>query len=108
MSATRSNGRSDAYCEKILRLLRKTYLPEHPYAEFAVYRYNSASVHIRILDPDFAGMDIPEREDMVWKVLDELPDPVVQDISVLLLLPPEERDAYSLSTEFDDRSRARL
>jgi hypothetical protein len=108
MSTTRSNGRSDAYCERILRLLRKAYLPDHPHAEFAIFRYNSASVHVRILDPDFAGVDIPEREDMAWKVLDELPDAVVQDISVLLLLPPEERESYSLSTEFDDRSRSRL
>jgi hypothetical protein len=108
MSTARSNGRRDAYSERIHRLLRDKYLPRHPRAEFAVYRASPANVHIRILDPDFRGVDIPERDDMAWEVLDELPDEVVSDISVVLLLPPEERDAYQLSREFDTAPRSRV
>lgn len=108
MSAALSNGREDPFSEQILRTLRAKYLPQHPRAEFAVFRYDPASVHIRVLDPDFAGVDIPEREDMVWQVLDTLPDPVVQDISILLLLPPDERDSYQLSRDFDKPSRSAI
>ena len=101
----RSNGKKDDYSEQILRLLRQKYLPEHPEAEVRAYRYNSASVRIRIIDPDFAGKDTAEREDLVWPMLESLPGRVLEDISVLLLLPPEEKDSSLLSLEFDDPSR---
>src|SRR5207244_950501 len=100
--------RPDAFSERILRLLREKYLPRHPKAEFSVFRSSPANVHIRILDPDVRGVDIPERDDMAWEVLDELPDEVVSDISVVLLLPPEDRDAYELSREFDTPTRSRV
>jgi stress-induced morphogen len=101
----RFNGTKDDYSEQILSLLRQTYLPSHPRAQVRAYRYNSASVRVRIIDPDFAGKDTAEREDMVWPILESLPGRILEDISVLLLLPPEEKDSSLLSLEFDDPSR---
>jgi hypothetical protein len=103
---TDSNGQRDAYSEQIVRRLREKYLPNHPRAEVRAYRYNPASVRVRVIDPDFAGKDTAEREDMVWPVLETLPGHVVEDISILLLLPPEERDSSALSLEFDALSRS--
>src|SRR5438034_14013 len=98
----------DAYSAQILRELREKYLPAHDRAQIKVYRYNSTSIRIRILDPDFAGKSIVEREEMVWPILDALPDEIVQDISILLLLTPEERNSSFLSQEFDTPSRSTL
>ena len=104
----RANGKPDPYCEQIVQLLEREYGAAHPAAEASAYRYNSASVRVRIIDPDFAGKDTAERDDMVWPILEKLPDPVLEDISVVLLIPPEERDSLGLSLEFDAHVRSRL
>ena len=104
----RSAKTTDSQTARIRQKLEEEYLPKHPDAQIDVYRYNPVSIRVRILDPDFAGKDVREREDMVWPILDTLPDRVLTDLSILLLLPPEEREASLLSLEFDDPSRSRL
>jgi stress-induced morphogen len=99
---------NDRYSHQISELLRQKYLPQHPRARIAVYRYNSASVRIRIVDPDFIRKSIVEREQMVWPVLHTLPQEVQNDISLLLLLTPSECKESLLSLEFDDPSPSRL
>ena len=108
MMGLRSKGARDEYGEQIRDLLMAKYLPRHPNAQIATYRYNSVSVRVRVVDPDFAGKDTAERDEMVWPILEELPDKVLQDISILLLVTPEERTSSFLSQEFDTPSRSTL
>jgi stress-induced morphogen len=103
-----SNKKDDKYSRQIEEVLAKEYKPRHPKAQIKAYRYNSASVRVRVLDPDFAGKTIPEREDMVWAILDSLPERVRAEITVLLLLTPEERETSLLSAEFDAPTRSAL
>src|SRR5437660_180346 len=104
--ATRTK-KTDPHVQQILDALQDQYGAKHPKAEIEAYRYNSASIRIRIIDPDFAGKDLVEREEMVWPIIEALPDNVRSEITVLLLLPPKERKHSLLSTEFDERTRSR-
>jgi len=91
----------DDYSRQILQMLSKRYKPLHRKAKIEAYRYNPASVRVRIIDPDFARKSIPERENEVWAILDTLPEEVRSDISILLLITPEERKDSFASMEFD-------
>lgn len=104
--ATQSRRRVEAVWA-IRNILQTHFHLDHPQAVIDVYRYNSACVRIRIIDPSFAGMEIQDREQMVWPILERLPDEIVGQISVLLTIPPEERDDWSLSRDFDERRTER-
>jgi stress-induced morphogen len=99
---------TDTVVSRIRDILETKYLPKHPRAVIDVYRHNSSSVRVRILDPDFARKDVTAREKMVWPVLETLPDNTLSDLAILLLLPPEDRESSLLSLEFDAPSRSRL
>ena len=58
--------------------------------EQVVYRYNAASVRVRVIDPIFAGKNDQERELLVGDFLKSLPEDVEGDIMLLLLLTPSE------------------
>ncbi|HKI20797.1 MAG TPA: hypothetical protein VKA15_23095, partial [Isosphaeraceae bacterium] len=60
----------------------------HPRAKIEIQRKNSVSIRIRIIDPDFKGLDLVERDNQLWKILENLPDEVLSQISLLLLLTP--------------------
>jgi stress-induced morphogen len=86
----------------------KPYVEAHPKAKIEAYRQNNVSVRIRIIDPDFQGLSLAEREEVVWPLLDQVPEDVVADVSLLLLLTPKEK-ADSLATfEFDHPTKSRL
>jgi stress-induced morphogen len=93
-------GAADGSVTRVLDTLAR-YEAAHPRAEIEVYRRNSASVRIRIIDPDFAGMDRAARHNHVWDLLDELPEDVQSQISVLLLLTPEETGKSLANQDFD-------
>jgi hypothetical protein len=99
--------RPDHVLRQIVRTL-DAYEKEHPNADIEAYRHNSVSVRIRILDPNFKGKSRSEREEAVWKALDHLPEDVIAEISLLLLLTPEEARKSFASTEFDDPIPSRL
>jgi hypothetical protein len=64
-------------------------------------RQNSVSIRLRIIDPDFQGMDRIEREPEMWRLLRKLPEEVFVNITMLLLLTPEEAE-HSLSSQVFD------
>ena len=80
----------------------------HPEAEIEAYRQNSVSVRIRILNPEFAHMSRSEREEAVWAALNSLPDEDIAEVTLLLLLTPEEAKKSFASFEFDDPIPSRL
>ena len=60
------------------------------FAQVDAYRFNSASIRIRIIDPRFENKPGSERQDMVFPVIDELPKRTREDILLLLTLAPSE------------------
>ena len=103
-----TNHKADSPVKQIRSLLQKEYLANHPEADVDVYRYNSASIRIRIVDPGFADLDLVERDDAIWRILKALPDQVRSEITLLLLLAPGEREKSLMNREFEDPTPSRL
>ena len=77
------------------------------------YRYNSASIRVRVIDPQFEGKTTEERDSMVEPLLKQLPEETQADIINLLTLSPSEMTSTIhrkslLNAEFDDPSRSML
>ena len=65
------------------------------------YRYNPASIRVRIIDDRFRGKSNPERDDMVWPLLEQLPQEIQEDVTILLLLTEEEKEYRMMNVEFE-------
>ena len=99
----------DTTTRKVLAVLREHFLPEHPDAKAEAYRYNSASVRVRIVSPHYAGVPFSRRDQDVWPVLrTHLPDDILSQISLLLLLAPDEQAGSLMNREFEEPSPSRL
>ena len=79
------------------------------------YRYNSASIRVRVIDPQFEGMSREKRDAMVEQYLDLLPPETQRDIVTLFTFSPSELEPTPktfrecmLNTEFDDPSPSTL
>jgi hypothetical protein len=97
----------DPYLKQIVRALGQ-YNEAHPKALIEAYRQNSVSVRLRVIDSDFKGMSRTQREEEVWAALEQLPEDVAAEISLLLLLTPEEAKRSFASIEFDDPIPSKL
>jgi stress-induced morphogen len=89
-----------------VELIEETLSGEYPRSE--AYRYNSASIRIRIIDDRFRGKSKAEREEMVFPVLKRLPEEIQDDIMLLLLLTDDELDLSLLNVEFENPIPSRL
>lgn len=107
MSIAWEHKRTDE-TRSIEQLLRQ-HFPGSP-AEFppTAYRYNSASIRVRLVNPAFQGKSRIEREDLVYPLLRTLPENTQDDIMILLLLTPEEVSNTLMSFEFDHPQPSRL
>src|SRR5436190_2128972 len=79
------------------------------------YRYNSATIRVRVIDPRFEGMPREKRDAMVEQCLDKLSPETQRDIVTLFTFAPSELERtattfreYMLNTEFDDPSPSML
>ncbi len=90
----------DMQVQQVLDILTE-YERTHPQAQIEGRRQNSVSIRLRIIDPDFQGMDRIEREPAIWQLLRKLPEEVFVNITMLLLLTPEEAEHSLASQEFD-------
>jgi stress-induced morphogen len=59
------------------------------------YRYNSASLRVRIVDSRFKGLSREERDDLVEPILAQLDEATQADIMNLVLLYPNEAQESS-------------
>jgi stress-induced morphogen len=84
------------------------YEAQHPNAQAEIYRQNSASIRIRVVDPDFAGSSKADRHDTVWTFLEGLPEAVLAEISMLLLLTPDELETSFANYDFEHPIPSRL
>jgi len=87
--------------EKLILKALKPYLAAHPKARVEMYRRGKFILRIRIIDPDFGGMDRFERDDLVWSYLDQIPGDITQDITMLLLLTPDETSDSFANLDFE-------
>ena len=91
----------DADLLAVLKVL-EAYKADNPRAEVASYRYNSASIRIRIIDPSFQALDRAERHDLIWGLFEDLTDDTVSQITLLVLLTPEEIKTSMANMDFED------
>ena len=85
--------------EKVLR----EYFPEYPrrYPPSA-YRYNPASIRVRVVSKRFKGMNRCERADLVYPILARnLCADTWWDIGLVLLLTPDEIEESPGNEEFE-------
>ena len=79
-----------------------------------VYRYNMASIRVRVIDRRFEGLATEDRDAMVEPILETLPEHTQADIISLFTFAPSElqQDPQTLkdlmNTEFDDPSPSML
>jgi len=59
------------------------------------YRFNSASIRVRVIDDRFEGKSIAEREAMVLPLLEQLPKETRDDVLLLLTLAPSEEKTFN-------------
>lgn len=78
------------------------YGSAHPQAKIDLYRHSSVSIRVRIIDGGFEGKSRAQREDEIWPLLERLPEEVVAELSLLLLLTPNEAKKSFANVEFDD------
>jgi hypothetical protein len=100
-------GKGDRTIHALSKALAK-YAAEHGDAEIAIYRRNPVSVRIRIIDPDFSRVSKGDRHDRIWQLLEELPESVQSEVSLLLLLTPAETEKSMANLEFDNPVPSRL
>jgi hypothetical protein len=79
------------------------------------YRYNSASIRVRVIDPRFEGLAHERRDAMVEPHLQQLPERTQADIMNLFTFAPSELQQapktlreFLLNKEFEDPSPSML
>ncbi len=92
------------------RMIEEQFRKEFPLTD--AYRYNSASIRIRVVDERFEGKSLDEREAMVAPLLDALPEETQADVMILLTLAPDEIRSFNgkalTNLEFENPSRSML
>jgi hypothetical protein len=72
------------------------------------YRYNSASIRIRVIDDAFKGKSDREREQLLEPIIERLPEETQADIMLLLTMTEREIRAfgkdYLINLEFENPS----
>jgi hypothetical protein len=79
------------------------------------YRYNSASIRVRVIDRRFGGMPAEKRDAMVEPYLEKLPERTQADIMNFFTFAPSELQQtpktlreFLMNTEFEDPSPSML
>jgi len=92
------------------RKIEALFRTEFPLSD--AYRFNSASIRVRVIDGRFEGKSIAEREVMVSALLEKLPKETRDDVLLLLTLAPSEQRTFSSQTlmnnEFEQPLPSRL
>jgi len=92
--------RPDRILKQIVEAL-KQYQAAHPQAEIEAYRHSSVSVRIRIINPEFKDQSRAERDEELWQIFDQLPEEVASEITVVILLTPEEKEKSIANFDFE-------
>jgi hypothetical protein len=106
--AVRNHKKVDKTVKEVRKLLEEKYLPDYPKAKIDVYRYNSASIRIRVIDPSFSGLDWIECDTFLWKTIEELSEDTISQITLLMCLTPNEIAKSMMNMEFEDPTPTRF
>jgi stress-induced morphogen len=101
MNRSSRDAQADPAVRQVLEVLGE-YNASHRDAKIEAYRQNSASVRVRIIDPEFQGVDRIQRENLVWTILERLPESIQTQITLLLLLTPQEAEFSFTNLEFEN------
>ena len=87
----------------------EAYEAQYPGADAALYRQNSASIRMRVIDRRFEGMTRSRRHAHVWDFLAaRVPEDTLADVSLVLTVAPAElRDSFA-NFEFERPIPSRL
>ena len=96
-----SRGHSDETIDRMIDALR-AFEVDHPHSQIAIYRQNPVSIRLRIVDSDFRGLEKSQRHEIVWKYLEKLSEEDQGDLSMLVVLCPEELSRSFANMEFED------
>jgi stress-induced morphogen len=107
MSVNIRSGTSDKAAKAIVKALER-YQETWPAAQIDVYRQNSVSVRIRVIDPTFSDLGRVERHDRVWEFLEQAPASAQSDVSMIVLLAPDEVSTSSANMAFENPIPSRL
>jgi stress-induced morphogen len=102
------NLKKTAETKKIEKLLSEHFPDCPPEYPPQAYRYNSASIRLRVVSPRFSGLNRVEREKIVFPILRTLPEDTWLDITVALLLAPEDVAKSPMNREFESPTPSRL
>ena len=94
-------GTPDEVTERVCAAVRQ-YTDAHPTAEALVSRYSPVSVRVRVIDPEFHGKSRSERHKAVWPLLYQLDEETLAEVTLLLLLTPNERATSAADRDFTD------
>jgi stress-induced morphogen len=94
------SDKPDVQVQQVLDVLAE-YEHAHPQAQIEGRRHNPVSIRLRIIDPDFQGVARLDREPEIWQLLKTLSEEVFVNITMLLLLTPDEAEHSLASQEFD-------
>lgn len=76
------------------------------------YRYNSASIRLRIIDERFKGLSDSKRDDLVEPLIETLSEEIQRDIITLMTFVPSELEtstrAQLMNIEFEEPSPTSL
>jgi hypothetical protein len=100
--AVKKRSKEDIHVRRIHDILTEQYASAHRRARIDVKRYNSVSVRIRIIDPDFSRQTRADRDDAIWQILEKLPEETLTEVTLLLLFTPEEAKKSIMNVEFED------
>jgi hypothetical protein len=106
MTTQRENP-PDGIVEQIAKRFAE-YEAKHPRSKIDVYRQNPVSIRIRLIDPRFGGIDRVDREEEIWRYLEALPEELLADVTMLLVLTPEEAEKSFANYEFEHPLPSRL
>jgi len=101
MNGKYQNGLAESHRNAILDVL-SPYQVAHPYAQIDVRRRHGVFTGIRVIDPDFRGIFWTDRDEKIWPLLQQLPSEIFGDISMVLLLTPEEAPTFGANIEFEN------
>ena len=76
----------------------------HPKAKIDCYRQSKSNIRLRVIDESYAGQLIKSRHQSLWKVLENLSLEDRNQVTLMVLLTPEETADSIVNYEFENPS----
>ena len=96
---------------ELVRSRAKAWLDAHGFNDAGVEVYRKmpgSSIRVRVVHPKFTDQLIEDRDRMTLGFLRDVPEEIDRDITLVLLLGPDELDANFMNAEFDQPAPAYL